>query len=257
MFTYLLATHSFLRWLVVLGLVAGLVRFVRGWRAQTAWSKSDDRLHALLVAVVDLQLTLGLGLYFMSPLVEGFLADPGAAMSVRVLRFFGLEHITMMLVAITVLHVGRVRLRKKPEHRHAAKNLVWVSVIMFASIPWPFMPAARPLLRAPWATSATRTPSAASAKQAAPPPVYVSRCAVCHGATGHGDGPAAAGLVPRPRDFVRSPSERSKEDIVAIIRDGGARHGLSAAMPPNPDLTEQDLAELAGYLIEFADAQER
>src|SRR3712207_653335 len=32
--------------------------------------------------------------------------------------------------------------------------------------------------------------------------VYAQRCAICHGPTGRGDGPAAPSLIPRPRDFT-------------------------------------------------------
>jgi mono/diheme cytochrome c family protein len=32
--------------------------------------------------------------------------------------------------------------------------------------------------------------------------VYAQRCAVCHGPDGRGNGPAAPGLIPRPRDFT-------------------------------------------------------
>jgi len=247
MFNVLLATHSVVRWLVVLGLFACLVRFVRGWRAKSDWSKEDDRLHGIVVGIVDLQLTLGLALYFMSPIVRGFLADPGAAMKVRALRFFGLEHPLMMLVAVAILHVGRKRAKKAPEHRGAAINLIWVVVILCASAPWPFMPTGRPLLRG-FGSTPTDGATTAAATIIAVPAVYASRCAVCHGPTGRGDGPGARGLVPRPRDFVAKPPDRSPAELSAIIRDGGARHGLSAAMPPNPDLSEAELRELADFV---------
>ena len=42
-----------------------------------------------------------------------------------------------------------------------------------------------------------REPSLASGAR-----IYASRCAECHGNAGHGDGPAAAGLTPRPADLA-------------------------------------------------------
>jgi len=254
MFNVLLAAHSAVRWLVVLGLLAALVRFIRGWQRKSDWSKQDDRLHGIVVGVVDLQLTLGIALYVLSPLVQGFLADPGAAMKVRALRFFGLEHPLMMLVAVTVLHVGRARTKKAPQYRRTAINLIWVVVILCASAPWPFMPTGRPLLRGLSAPSANERATATGAALAVPP-VYASRCAVCHGPSGRGDGPAAAGLVPRPRDFTTRPPARSRDELVAIIRDGGARHGLSAAMPPNPDLPETELGDLAEFVSSLSAAR--
>src|SRR6202165_4949468 len=32
--------------------------------------------------------------------------------------------------------------------------------------------------------------------------VFARRCAVCHGPDGHGNGPAAPSMIPRPRDFT-------------------------------------------------------
>ena len=33
--------------------------------------------------------------------------------------------------------------------------------------------------------------------------LYNSKCMICHGANGKGDGPAAAALSPQPKDFAR------------------------------------------------------
>ena len=68
--------------------------------------------------------------------------------------------------------------------------------------------------------------------------LYGMRCAMCHGADGSGNGPAAAGLKPQPRDF-RDPAWQASvtdDHIEAIIERGGLAVGKSALMPPNPDL---------------------
>jgi mono/diheme cytochrome c family protein len=75
--------------------------------------------------------------------------------------------------------------------------------------------------------------AAAEARQ-----IYGARCVTCHGATGDGDGPAAANRRPPPKRFSDPAWQRSISDpeIERIIRSGGAALGKSAAMPPNPDL---------------------
>lgn len=94
---------------------------------------------------------------------------------------------------------------------------------------------------------------------AAPPPakvkpdmkkateIYTQRCATCHGATGVGDGPAAAALNPKPRNFKDPAWQKSVTDehIEKIIAQGGPAVGKSPLMPPNPDLAN-DKAVLAG-----------
>jgi cytochrome c553 len=60
-------------------------------------------------------------------------------------------------------------------------------------------------------------------------PQYRARCAVCHGAGGHGDGPAAAMLSPAPRDFTtgvykfrstRTGTLPTVADVARTIRTG-------------------------------------
>ena len=59
--------------------------------------------------------------------------------------------------------------------------------------------------------------------------VYDQHCAECHGATGHGDGPAAPFLTPRPRDFTagryklrttESGSVPTDDDLARSVREG-------------------------------------
>lgn len=71
--------------------------------------------------------------------------------------------------------------------------------------------------------------------------IFDSRCTTCHGPRGGGDGPASAGLNPKPRNFQDKAWQGSVKDdyIVSIIKSGGAAVGKSPAMPPNPDLAEK------------------
>jgi mono/diheme cytochrome c family protein len=69
--------------------------------------------------------------------------------------------------------------------------------------------------------------------------LWSSRCASCHGATGHGDGLGGAALAVRPRDFtsVDWQSKVSDTELHDAIVQGGAGVGKSPMMPGNPDLT--------------------
>ena len=71
--------------------------------------------------------------------------------------------------------------------------------------------------------------------------IFQTRCAVCHGKTGKGDGPGSAGLNPKPRDYSSPEWQKSVTDehISKIIVGGGTAVGLSALMPPNPDLVDK------------------
>jgi mono/diheme cytochrome c family protein len=89
------------------------------------------------------------------------------------------------------------------------------------------------ILPAPPAPVAGASPADAEANE-----IFATRCAPCHGATGHGDGIAAAALTPHPRNFSDATWQTTITDasLERVIREGGEAVGKSALMPANPDL---------------------
>jgi mono/diheme cytochrome c family protein len=80
--------------------------------------------------------------------------------------------------------------------------------------------------------------------------IFTERCATCHGADGHGNGPAAANLKPRPIDFHSQNWQKSVTDdsITKAIIFGGRSVGKSGQMAPNPDLENEP--EIVAALVE-------
>src|ERR1051325_1832283 len=70
---------------------------------------------------------------------------------------------------------------------------------------------------------------------------YTSRCVVCHGAFGAGDGPSADSFNPRPHNETDPAWQASvtDEQIREIIFRGGKRLGKSPAMPSHNRLPER------------------
>ena|ERR1700687_3929291 len=76
-------------------------------------------------------------------------------------------------------------------------------------------------------------------------------CAVCHGASGEGDGFNAFNLNPKPRDFSDRPAMHgfSDQQLFAAISQGGAERGKSNQMPPwGHTLNERQIRYLVAYL---------
>ena len=95
--------HSYLRWVVLALAALVFARTAHGVLRGRPWERSDERVHVAFVAAVDTQFTLGLLLYvFLSPFVRAFYADAGAGMKVAVLRFFGIEHVFSMVIAVAL-----------------------------------------------------------------------------------------------------------------------------------------------------------
>lgn len=79
---------------------------------------------------------------------------------------------------------------------------------------------------------------AAKVDMAAAREVFNARCSACHGTSGHGDGPGAAALNPKPRNYTDKAWQASvtDEQIKKTILYGGAAVGKSPIMPASPDL---------------------
>lgn len=122
----------------------------------------------------------------------------------------------------------------------------------------------------PAATAPAATTAAAPAPETAAPAAttaaaggdagasaYSMYCTTCHGATGKGDGVAAAGLNPKPADFSAGTfkydvngngTPGDVDDIKAIVHDGAAKHGGSLLMAPWPMLSPDQLQAVAEYV---------
>lgn len=151
MYVAVLFIHSWLRYVVLLlGLALVLAAF-GGLRTRSNWQPNHERLHKIFLAVLDVQLLLGIALYFfLSPVTAAARANMAVAMKDAQLRFFGVEHITTMLIAVVLAHVGRVRSKRKegPQRYRSVliTQIVWI-VLTLISIPWPGLDTARPLFR--------------------------------------------------------------------------------------------------------------
>ena len=81
-------------------------------------------------------------------------------------------------------------------------------------------------------------------------------CATCHGPTGKGDGPAAPGLNPKPRNMNDAEWQASVDDdyLANIIKKGGPAVGKSPMMTPfGHALNEQQLKDVIAYIRKLDD----
>ena len=84
---------------------------------------------------------------------------------------------------------------------------------------------------------------------------YDANCVGCHGATGKGDGAAAAALNPKPQDHTDGKVMNALSDkyLFDIIKDGGAAMKKAAFMPAsNKKLTDQEIWDVVAYIRSLA-----
>ena len=81
---------------------------------------------------------------------------------------------------------------------------------------------------------------------------YKFYCSQCHGLEGKGDGPNATKSQPvSPRNHTNTAEMKklTDQDIVNVIKGGGAATGKSTMMPPfGKTLTDTEVAALKDYL---------
>ncbi len=136
MYIPLLKSHSGLRWLLLASFVLTLVYLFK--MSVAAGNPKKIKLLALTTLIIShIQILLGLTLYFISPKV----VFAAGAMKDSVQRFFLVEHISLMLIAVILITIGYARW-KRTNRLEATRKLFWYYFISFLlillSIPWPF-----------------------------------------------------------------------------------------------------------------------
>ena len=148
----LVILHSWVRWVVLLTALVAVFRALSGRMGRRPWGPADAAAGRWFTISLDVQVLIGLILYvFLSPYTMAAWGNMPDAMRESTTRFWAVEHLVGMIVATALAHVGRARVRKltdpSRQHLQAAIFFGLALVIMLATIPWPGMPAGRPLFR--------------------------------------------------------------------------------------------------------------
>ncbi len=136
--------HSVLRWLLLIVLCYTIFRAYVGMTNNQAVSTTDDKAGLALTILTDVQLLLGLVLYFAGAYGLKSIQNMGMGevMKNSYSRFFAMEHLVMMLFAIVLIHVGRSKSKRASSDVAKHKNAFWfyliALILILSSIPWPF-----------------------------------------------------------------------------------------------------------------------
>lgn len=152
MYNLILSLHSNFRWLVLISFSYMIVRSLFGWKLNKSLLKSDEFSRYITVIIFYIQIALGFFLYTISPMVTYFITNFNQSIKMRDIRFFGMEHITMMFIALIFILIGSKRYKQFEKSDEKFRVIViWFGIgffIILASIPWSFSPfTSRPLFR--------------------------------------------------------------------------------------------------------------
>jgi hypothetical protein len=113
MYTGLLHLHSVLRYVVLVLVLLSIFQAISA--GSKPYTAMDKRVNLFSLISAHIQLLLGLVLYFLSPNVDfSKMSDP-------IFRYWNVEHISMMILAIILITIGYSKSKKavdaKAKHR--------------------------------------------------------------------------------------------------------------------------------------------
>ena len=120
----ILKSHNGLRWIMLALLLFVIARSWSAYAGKKSFGKLDNATGGALVGISHLQLLLGFILYFgLSPITEAAFADFGAAMKDKNLRFYAVEHILTMIIAVGLIQAGRILSKKATDEAQKFKKI--------------------------------------------------------------------------------------------------------------------------------------
>lgn len=132
MYATLLLLHSLVRYFVLILIIALIVKSFGGWQGKKEFTSADNKLSLFTLIATHIQFLLGLILYFVSPFVV-FGGERDATS-----RYWTMEHISMMLIAVVLITVARSTMKKMSDGSLKFKRLAIFNtialVIIIASI---------------------------------------------------------------------------------------------------------------------------
>jgi hypothetical protein len=140
--TALLHTHSFLRWVILFLLLLAIFKSLGA--GNKPFTAGHRKVGLFLMIACDIMLLIGLYQWFTGQygltLFQHF--EMAEIMKNPVYRFFAVEHISMMILAIILVHIGKSYAKKnisdRKKHRKTVLFYVLALIIILAAIPWPF-----------------------------------------------------------------------------------------------------------------------
>jgi hypothetical protein len=151
MYQGLLHLHNLGRWVVIILLVVAIFKSLTGITGNKPFTSGDKKIGLFLMITAHIMLLIGLYQWFAGPWGLHNIQANGmkVVMHNNVSRFWAVEHITGMLIAIILITIGRGSAKKnisdKAKHSRSFWFYLIAFVIILATVPWPFREVARPL----------------------------------------------------------------------------------------------------------------
>jgi uncharacterized membrane protein len=127
MYTGLLQIHSYMRYIILLMLVIVIVVSLLGLINKGPFTKKHDKLSLFLFICTHMQLLLGIILYFTGQRVM----FNSQTMKEPALRYFAVEHVSVMLIAVVLITLARTGAKKLAIDQQKHKRMfIWNTIAL-------------------------------------------------------------------------------------------------------------------------------
>ena len=143
MYNWFLGLHSLLRWILIAFLVINILNTILN--NDKPFSKSDKSWNLRLIITTHITFLIGLCQYFFGNKGFSFITEYGfgEVMKDKTMRFWAVEHIVGMLIAIIIITLSRRTAKNEvisdvAKHKKLMTLYIVALFILIASVPWPF-----------------------------------------------------------------------------------------------------------------------
>ena len=144
MYQGLLHLHNLLRWVILILAVIAIIKAYNGMASRKPFTNGDKKVGLFLMTCAHITFLIGLYQWFVGPwgLQNIRNLGMGEVMKNSVYRYWAVEHITGMLIAIILITVGRGAGKKNISDLSKHKKTFWfyliALIIILVTVPWPF-----------------------------------------------------------------------------------------------------------------------
>jgi hypothetical protein len=136
LYTILVQSHSILRYVALFFLLVAVANSLVGVLRKTSFHGLDLKVPLWTMITFHLQLMIGLVLYVISPKVQ----FSASMMKSDLLRFFTMEHSSLMILSIALITIGYIRAKSHMDNgnKHILIFYSLALLLILVAVPWPF-----------------------------------------------------------------------------------------------------------------------
>jgi hypothetical protein len=130
----LLHTHSLLRYFILIALVVVIVNSLLGMMNRKPFGKWDNKFSLYLLIFTHMQLLVGIALYLVNLSQSRLVQFNANTMKNDGLRYWSVEHLFGMLVAIVLITIARISSKKLTDDTAKHKRLFILNLLALAIV---------------------------------------------------------------------------------------------------------------------------